>query len=213
MGGQGEQIHIPRFHVHGDMAHGLHRVGVKEHLVGPGDAAQLGDRLYSADLVVGGHDGDKNGVRPDRPLQGGGIHQPPPVHRQVGDLIALLLQILGGVEDGVVLDGGGDDVAALPPLQGHELGHPPQGPVIRLRTAGGEVDLLRPGVEAGGDLRPRPLQVGLALLGKAVQAGGVAVGRGEVGEHGLEGGIGDSRGGRMVRINEVRHRDAPFKTS
>ena len=83
-------------------------------------------------------------------------------HRQVGDLIALLLQILGGVEDGVVLDGGGDDVAALPPLQGHELGHPPQGPVVRLRTAGGEVDLLRPGVEAGGDLRPRPLQVGLA---------------------------------------------------
>ena len=34
------------------MAHGLHRVGVKEHLVGPGDAAQLGDRLYGADPLL-----------------------------------------------------------------------------------------------------------------------------------------------------------------
>ena len=34
-----------------------------------------------------------------------GSTSPRPVHRQVGHLIALFLQSLGGVEDGVVLNG------------------------------------------------------------------------------------------------------------
>ena len=113
----------------------------------------------------------------------------------------------------MVLDGGGDDVTGLLPLQGHELHRALQGPVVRLGAAGGEVDLLRPGVEAGGQIGPGLLQVGLGLLAEAVKAGGVAVFLGKVWLHGPQGGMAQRGGGRMVGVDPVCHGSCSFPKS
>ena len=201
--GQGEQVHVPRLHIHRDVAHRLDGVGVEEHLVGLGDGADLSNGLNGADLIVGGHDRDEDGVGADGRLHGGGVHPALPVHRQVGHLIALLLHPLGGVENGVVLDGGGDDVAGLFTLEGHQLGHPTQGPVVRLGAAGGKINLLRLGVQTAGHRGPGLLQVALGLLAEGVQAGGVAVALGEVGQHGLQSLGGDGGGPGVVGVDHL----------
>ena len=108
----------------------------------------------------------------------------------------------------MVLDGGGDDVLSLLLAQ---LGHTLQGPVVRLGAAGGEVNLLGLGAQTGGNLRPCLLQVALGLLGKAVEAGGVAVLLLEIEGHGPEGRIRKGRCGRMVGIDESRHGYTPLK--
>ena len=66
------------------------------------------------------------------------MHQPELVHRQVGDLEALLFQLLAGVQHGVVLDLRGDDVVALIPAG---VGRAADGPIVALGAAAGEVDL------------------------------------------------------------------------
>ena len=113
--------------------------------------------------------------------------------------------MLGGVEQGMVLDGGGDDVAGGFPLEGHELHHALEGPVVRLGAAGGEEDLLGLCADAGGDIGPGPLQIGLGLLAEAVEAGGVAVLLGKIGGHGRQGGLGQGGGARVVGIDETGH--------
>ena len=116
-----------------------------------------------------------------------------------------VMWVLGGVEQGMVLDGGGDDVAGGFPLEGHELHHALEGPVVRLGAAGGEEELLWLRPDAGGDVGPGLLQVGLGLLPKAVEAGGVAVALGQIGVHGLQRGAGQGGGARVVGIDETGH--------
>ena len=192
------------------MAHSLYRIGVEEYARFPGDRPDLRDWLDGADLVVGGHNGDEDRIRAEGRLHGGGVHPSLAVHRQIGDLKALLLQIPGGMEDRVVLDGGGNDV---PPLVLLLLSHAPQRPVVGLAAAGGEINLLRLGVQAGGHLGPGRLQVGFGLLGKRIETGGVSIALVKIREHGLQGRIGQGRGGRMVGINNSRHGDVSFPGS
>ncbi len=78
------------------------------------DTGRLLYRLDGAHFVVGQHDAHQRGVLAHRPLQLRQVDEPFAVHGQVGDAEPFLLQPFGGVEDGVVLDGGGDDVAAPP---------------------------------------------------------------------------------------------------
>ena len=61
------------------------------------------------------------------------------LHGQIGDVVALLLELLAGVEDGLVLGDLGDDVVAA--LAVH-LGDALDGEVVGLGGAGGEDDLL-----------------------------------------------------------------------
>ena len=44
------------------LADRLHRVGVEQHAALVAQRADLADRLQHANLVVGGHDGDQNGL-------------------------------------------------------------------------------------------------------------------------------------------------------
>ena len=113
-----------------------------------------------------------------------GSTQPPPVHRQVGNLIALLLQILGGVEDGVVLKGSGNDVGLSPRLS--PAGGGENGLVVRLAATRGKVDLLRPAVKAVRHGLPGLCQGFSGLLAQGVQGGGIAVCFPQVGEHGVQ---------------------------
>ena len=76
------------------------------------ELADLGDRLHHADLVVGKHDRDQDGLVVDGSLQVFEVDQAVCLHRQIGDAIAVFLQALAGIEDRFVLGDLGDDVIA-----------------------------------------------------------------------------------------------------
>ncbi len=63
--GDREQIHLERTDVNGDFACGLHGIGVEIDVGFGGDAADFLEGLDGAELVVGVHDGDEQGLRPD----------------------------------------------------------------------------------------------------------------------------------------------------
>ena len=190
------------------MAHRLHRVNVEQYPGGPGNGSDLGHGLNGADLIVGSHHGDQDGIGPEGGLHRRRVHPALGVHRQVGHLIALLFQVLGRVEDGVVLDGGGNDVPALLLT---ELRHPAQGPVVGLGAAGGEIELLRPGVQTGGDVRPGGFQIGLGLLTKGVETGGIAISLLQMGHHSGQRSGGKPGGGGVIGIEKTGHRIDSFR--
>ena len=67
---------------------------------------------------------------------------------QQGHGEALLLQFLEGVQDGVVLKGGGDDMGF--PLPFSPAGGGENGLVVRFAAAGGKDNLFRAAVETAG---------------------------------------------------------------
>lgn len=71
------------------------------------------DRLQCTDLIVGIHNTDQNRVRTDCIIEHITVDDPVSGDGQVGDLKSLLFQKTAGVQDSVMLDGGGDDVAAF----------------------------------------------------------------------------------------------------
>ena len=106
-------------------------------------------------------------------------------HRQVGDLEALPLEPLAGVEDWPCARSPGDDVVALLPVH---LGHALDREVVGLGAAGGEDDLLGiAGADELGDLLAGLLDGRLGLPAeRVVAAGGVAELLGEVRQHRLD---------------------------
>ena len=200
MAGHGEHVDIHGADVNRHMAGGLDRVGVEEDLPLAAEGADLGDGLDGADLVVGEHDGDEAGVvaqgvrdilDPDDAVG---------VRVEQGDLVALLLQAVQRVEDGVVLELGGDDM--LLPFPGAEAGRGDDGLVIGLAAAGGEDDLLRVGVNVVRDGLTGGLEGFLRLLAEGIEAGRVPVQVGQVRHHGVEGGLTHTGSGSVVGIDE-----------
>lgn len=78
-----------------------------------------------------------------------------------------------GVEHGVMLDGGGYDVAFSLTRSGARRAH--ERPVVRLSAAGGEVYLPRIRSKCRGDLPPRIQQCRHGALPHAVLAGHIGV--------------------------------------
>ena len=114
-----------------------------------------------------------------------------------------------GLEDGGVLDGGGDDFhrRAVP------VGGAPDRGVVALRGAGGEVDLVRLAVQERGDFLARPLHVARDLSAEEVHGGRVAV---EVAEEGLHrvAHLGcDPGGGVVVEVDCLARRVHVVKSS
>ena len=165
-----------RAEVDGKVAEGLHRVGVEGD---PGLAAHgrdLVDRLNGPDLVVRPHDGaQRDGIRIGEPLRHGvEVDASECVHGQPGDLGLLLLrQPHDRVEDGVVLDGRGEDapgtVSASPrPVQALHR------EVVRLRAAGREHDGAGADSEQRGDRLARLLDHPAGLAPGRMERRGVA---------------------------------------
>ncbi len=113
-----------------------------------GDLADLSYRLDGADLVVGVHHRYQDGVRADGLADALRVDQPAAVHRDSRDLVAELLQVFHGLEDGVMLDGRSHQVTALLMVS---TGRSQDGPVIGLSAATGEVDLFRTRAEMSGE--------------------------------------------------------------
>ena len=60
--GEREHVDVVLLHVDRDLADGLDGVGVEEDALLVAELADLGDGLDDADLVVGVHDGDEDGL-------------------------------------------------------------------------------------------------------------------------------------------------------
>ena len=122
------------------------------------------------------------------------------IHGQVGDVEAGVLQVLAGVEHGVVLDGGGDDVAAC---GSKGVGDAAEGGVVRLGAAAGEHHLAGAAAENAGHGVAGVGEGLLRLLTDAVDAGGVAEKLRHVGQHELQHAPVKGRGARMVHVYNV----------
>ena len=75
----------------------------------------LGDLGYGLDrsgLVVPGHDGDKDHIRPHELLKGLHVHTPVPVDRHLVHMDAFCAQVFHALHYARVLNGGGHDPSA-----------------------------------------------------------------------------------------------------
>jgi len=187
-------------HVDGDETLGGDRVAV-EHDAGAGQRlGDLGDRLDRADLVARPADGHEDRLVGDAGAQLLGRHAPVQVDRQAGDAKAVLLEVLGDVQDGDVFGLGDDDVVALAPVA---HGVADQGEVVRLGRARGEDDLGRLGADEAGDAGAGLLEGGRGRVADAVQRRGVAEVLREVGQHGLDDPRVDGLGGLVVGVDDA----------
>ena len=104
MGGEGQQVHLHRLHIDGQVACRLDRVRVKQDPRLAADGADLGNGLDGADLVVGKHDAHQTSVRPDGIPDLLRRHHAVRRNVQQGYFKALPLQGLEGMEHGMVLE-------------------------------------------------------------------------------------------------------------
>ena len=102
------------------------------------------------------------------------------------------------MNDGVVLAGGRDDVAAVL-LQG--VGRPADRHVVGIGAAAGEDDVAVACIEDSSDLITGRVNGAGGVLPQPVDAGGVAVLPGEVGEHRLNDARINRRRRRMIKVN------------
>ena len=91
MAGDGKQIAPDALYIDRNLACRLHRVGVEVNVSVGGDFADLFDRLQHAGFIVGHHDGDEPGIRPQSPAHVVGIDLALAVHRNIGDFDSLTL--------------------------------------------------------------------------------------------------------------------------
>ena len=167
--GDGEQVAADLLHVDGELAGCLDGVGVEIDVGFGGDLADLFDGLDRAGLVVGHHDADELGIRPERAAHVGRIDDAFAAYGQKGHLDAALCQALGGVEDGVVFDGRGDEVVA-------GLDESEDGEIVALGASAGEDDLGGAAVQQRGDRLAGVLDGGAGVLAVEVDRRGVAEG-------------------------------------
>ena len=173
MSGHGQQVDVHIHNIQRHMAGGLNRVGMEGDLLRAAQLADLLDGLHGADLVVCEHYGHKRGILADGVFNILKSDNAVLMDVEQSDLKALLFKLLEGVQHRMVLKLGGYKV--LFALDGAELRHGNDGLVIRLGAAGGEVDLSWLCADYVGNGLSRRFKSFLCLLGKAVQARGVAV--------------------------------------
>ena len=87
-----QQVDAHRVDVERDAAEGLRRVGVEQDAAGARQAADRGERLQHADLVVGGHHADQDGLRLDGRFERREIDQAVGADRQHRDAAAARLE-------------------------------------------------------------------------------------------------------------------------
>ena len=207
VGGEGEEVYAECVDVNAEVGDGLDGVGVDEgagvfgaDLLGDG-----GDVVECADLVVGVHDGDEDGVWSDGGGDIGGVDAAVGGGGDEGDVgEGVALELLDGVEDGVVFDGGGDEVGGgwrHSSLRCRE--YTSEGEGVGFGAAGGEDDFIGGGADVVGDGGAGLVDGAAGVLGFDVDGGGVVPVGGEVGEHGFDDGGVWRGGGGVVQVDAV----------
>ena len=185
MTGEGEHIDVLLGHVDFQMAHSLDGVGVENYTGLTADGTDFGNGQHRADLVVGIHHGDQAGIRANSSLHLLSGDVVTLGHIQISDFKAFLFQPLEGVQHGMVLKGGGDDVLFVFPCA--KTGSGDDGLIVRLAAAGGEGDFSGLAAQALGYGFTGCFQSFLGFLANGVQAGRVAVNFIQIGGHGFNG--------------------------
>ena len=108
-----EHVNMHLIHIDGNLCIRLYRIGMKQYAVLFCNLTDLGDGLDGTDLVVGKHHADQNGIGTNGCFQLVQADQSVSVHIQIGDLKASLLQILTGMENGMMLDLRGNNMFSL----------------------------------------------------------------------------------------------------
>ena len=209
VGGEAQHVDVHLIDVDLHVARRLDGVGVEQNALFLADRADLPDGLDGADLVVGEHDGHEAGVVADGVgdlLRG---DEPVRVHVEQRHLKALLFQALEGVQHGVVLERGGNDV--LFALARADVGRGGDGLVVRLAAAGGEGDLPCLGAQTPGYRFARRGERFRRFLAECIKARGVAVPGVEIRQHRVDGRFAHLRGRRVVRI--YKHGKSSFQKS
>jgi len=164
---------------------------------GLGEAGDLAYGLDRAGFVVSQHDGDELCVWLESGFDGCRIDEAVACWRDVCDLEAAAFEGFGGVEDGMVLDLGGDQVGWLVAVE-EGLQDAGEGEIVALGSAGGEDQLLCGAVEESGYGCSGVLDSGAGALAAMVRGAGVAEGFGPEGTHGFDD-LGKNRG-RGIRV-------------
>ncbi len=138
--GERQHIDVVGDHVDGNLAHRLHCIGVEDDALLMAELADFADGLQDTDFVVGGHDGDEDGLVIHGALQVFDVDEAIGLHGQIGDAVAVLLKALAGVEHSLVLSDLGDDVVAALAVHFRDA---LDGEVVAFCRARREDDLLR----------------------------------------------------------------------
>ena len=163
-----------------------------------GDPSYLGDRLDGPHFVIRVHDAYEDGFIRQCFPDVFRIHNAVPVNREIGYADAVSFEILTGLEDGVVLDCGGDDmIAAIFAGAGDTL----DGEIVCLCPAARKHDLRGIGADEVCHFAPRFFHGLPGLFAQGVSARGIAEGMPQERQHGFEDIRMQRRGRAMVKIN------------
>ena len=111
---------------------------MKQYPLLPGNCADFFHRFQGPDFIIGKHDTDQNGIRPNHRFQLLHINHTFPVHIQIGYIIPFS-QPLTSMKNGMMLNLGGNNML---PFYAAALRGCLQRPVIRLRPSGSKIDFL-----------------------------------------------------------------------
>src|SRR5438270_2958159 len=141
--GYGEKIELLLLCVDRDLTEGLHRIGVDERSAILCCCGQLRNGLNRSDLVVDPHHRAHGDFIVDDLRERRGIYHPIRGHRQEALLCSFVRSLMDGAEDCLVLDWGCHDCLATLRLESAPGAE--DGEIIRLSTARGKANFVRPG--------------------------------------------------------------------
>ena len=207
VGGEREQVEAVAREVDGEVARCLDGVCVEERAALAGHAADVAHGLHGPHLVVCVHEGDETGVGAHGSLNVGHADEAVGIRLHQRDLEVSSIGAVGRGEelehakDARMFDGGGDDMA---PALARAIGRArDQGLVVRLGSAGGELDLAGARVQALGDAAARAFEHAKRRVAGGVLARGVGEGVAGVDlAYGVERGGTRARGGGVVEVDD-----------
>ena len=141
MAADAQHIDTHFFRQNPELSIALHRIHMEQNGFLPvfQKLSNLLNGLHCADLIIYIHNGHQNGFIGQSRFQIRDAHHALFIHRQIRHLKALLFQLLHGIQDGRMLNPGGNQVLSRP-LIGMGCAHERQ--VITLCSTGGKIDLL-----------------------------------------------------------------------
>src|SRR6185312_8010773 len=203
MGGNRHDVDVVFVDVDRNLTDRLYAVGVEQDALLAANLPDFGNGLDDADLVVAVHDGHENRFIGDRFPQHVEVDESVAFDGQVGDAVAVLLELLAGVEDRFVFRYRRDNVI---PFFGVHLGDALDREIVGFGRAGGEDDFAGGGADEVGDLFAGLVH---GLFGDpaelVIAAGGIAEVLREVGQHGVENARVHRRRRVVVEINGCLH--------
>ena len=199
--GNRDQVSEHTAQIQGHHTQCLDSIGVKDDFPLPRNLPDLIDRLEGADLVIGIHDTDENGIVSQCGLDVRGVHPAPSVNANAGHLKPQLLQPFERTQHRKVLYLRGDQVfSVFLPGQGRT----DDGQIVRLGASAGENQVFRAAFETFGHGSGSRAQCFTGPPSERVNTGWVTKFLGQVWKHSLND-LGMHRAGRGVIEIDLGH--------